>query len=89
MSPIDFPQANARLGPPAELEESQCHTITAYVCDAIGGSCDGTRMVVVAWKPSEEERMKLADGAPIFLTCLGGLLPHFLTTSFDQATNPA
>lgn len=40
-------------------------------------------------QPTEDEIRQIVLGAPIFLTCLGGLPPHFITTNFQQATNPA
>jgi hypothetical protein len=46
-------------------------------------------MVVVAWKPTAEELAALNAGAPVFLTTLGGLPPHFITTDFAAATTPS
>lgn len=89
MTPVHFTEVNTRFGPPPELEESQCMTIPAFVGSVTGGSCDGSSMVVVAWKPTEEELAELNAGNPIFVSMLGGLPPHFLTTSFALAKNPA
>jgi hypothetical protein len=89
MTPVEFPEANTKFGPPSDLEESQCQTISAYVSQVKSGSCNGAVQVVVAWKPTEDEIRQIVLGAPIFPTCLGGLPPHFLTTNFSQATTPA
>ena len=89
MIPIKFPQCNARYGPPADLEESQCFTIHAYQGEVTKGSVDGSRQVVVAWQPTEEELERLIHGASVYISMLGGLAPHFLCTSFEEAVNVA
>lgn len=89
MSPTVFPEANTVFGPPSDLEESQCASIPAYVGEAKGGSVDGSKVVVVAWYPTPNERDLIQHGAPIFITMMGGLAPHFLTVSFNEATLPA
>lgn len=89
MMPTDFPESNKVFGPPADLVDSQCARIAAYVGENKTGSCDGMPCVVVAWKPTALDLEALNAGANIFLTVLGGLPPHFLTTNFTEATNPA
>ena len=88
MNPVKFPEANKCFTAPPGYEESQVMTIDAYVGKAEGGSCDGALVVVVAWQPSPEEIQAMQNGAPIFLSCIGGLPAHFLTTSFHAATHP-
>ena len=89
MTPIKFKEANTRFGPPADLAESQCMTIPAFVGKVHGGSVDGSSIVVVAWQPTAEELGQLAAGKPIYISMIGGLAPHFLTTDFEQAIKPA
>lgn len=89
MNPSEFPQSNCHYGPPDGLSESQVATVKAYVGQIKSGSCDGFKIVVVAWRPSAEELADIASGAPIFLSCIGGLPPHFLSTNFETAINPA
>lgn len=89
MIPADFPEANKSFRAPAGYEESQVATIRAHVGTVQSGSCDGQPIVVVAWKPTGDEIQQLVEGAPIFLTCFGGLPPHLLTTNFHQATHTA
>lgn len=89
MTSVNFPEANATFKAPPGLDEKQVHTCHAFLGQVNGGSMDGTQMVVVAWKPSREEALKIRSGKPIFLTVMGGLPPHMLTTSFKEATNPA
>lgn len=88
MTPVEFPEANSRFGPPAGLAESQVATIFAYQGVVRGGSLDGERLVVTAWKPTLDELRELALGNPVFLTFIGGLPPHMATTDFAVATNP-
>lgn len=89
MTAEHFPEANARFTAPSDLAESQCLTIPAYQGIVTGGSVDGSPIVVVAWKPSPQELADLVAGKPIFLSCIGGLPPHFLSTDFHSATHPA
>ena len=89
MNPTDFPESNILFGPPGDLVESQCMTIFAYACTVVGGSVDGSKLVVTAWLPTAEELLQLNAGKPIFISFLGGLPPHFLTTEFSQAISPA
>jgi hypothetical protein len=89
MTPTPFPEQNAIYGPPPDLEESQCRSIFAWHGQAMRGSCEGAKLIVVAWKPDERELEALIAGRPVFLSMLSGLMPHFLTTNFQEATNPA
>lgn len=88
MTPVDFPEANAHFGPPVGVAESQVATIRAFLGPLMNGSMDGAQMVIVAWEPAPHELSMLNDGHPIFLTMLGGLAPHMLTTDFQSASNP-
>lgn len=89
MSPVDFPQSNKPFGPPPEYAESQVRTIMDYLGVIQGGSMDGCTQVVVAWKPTKEELDRMILGEPVFISMIGGLAPHFLSTSFEEATHPA
>lgn len=88
MEAINFAEANTQFKAPDDLDESQCRTIPAYTGNIKGGSVDGAQVVVVAWLPNNEELDALMSGEPIYLSCIGGLPPHFLTTDFQQATHP-
>jgi len=89
MIAMDFDEANTSYGPPPDLADCQCRTIAAFQGRVQGGSMDGETMVVVAWQPTDDERAALAAGGLVFLTMMGGLAPHFLTTSFEEATRVA
>lgn len=87
MTPATFEGQNTEFRAPNDLDESQVMTIPAYAGRIRGGNLDGAPVVVVAWTPSPEELKDLIDGKPIFLSCVGGLPPHVLTTSFEAAIN--
>ena len=89
MIPFKFPEANSRFGPPNDLEESQCFTIDAYQGQVNGGSVDGCQVVVTAWLTQPWELKLLSEGKPLFLSFIGGLPPHFVSMSFEEATHPA
>jgi hypothetical protein len=89
MIPVRFPEANTTYRHPEGLAESQVRTVMAFAGPVVGGSCDGENMVVVAWQPEPMDLVRLQHGHPIFLTTLGGLPPHLLSTDFDTATHPA
>jgi hypothetical protein len=87
MTPAAFDQSNAIFRAPDGLEESQCSAVRAYTGTLQGGSCDGVPITITAWHPNPQELAAIAAGAPIFLTFIGGLPPHCVTTSFAEATN--
>lgn len=89
MTPIYFPEANFVFNPPPDLDESQCMKVHAHVCEVKQGSVDGVNIVVVAWQPDANDIAKIIAGQPIYLSVVGGLPPHFLTTNFYAATHPA
>lgn len=87
MNPIHFAEANAKFGPPEGFEESQVQTIWACRRVTTGGGCDGALQVVTAWMPTPEELKQLNEGKPVFLSFMGGLPPHYVSTSFESVTN--
>lgn len=86
MIPALFRGANAKFGPPEGLDESQVMTIPAYKGAITYGNLDGEEFVTVAWKPTEADLIRLMAGELVYLSCVGGLPPHFLTTRLDEAT---
>lgn len=89
MTPEKFTEANTEFHPPIGLEESQCQTIHGYVGQIKSGSCDGCDQTVVAYRLSIEEIEWLRRNPVLYLSMIGGLAPHFLSFSFEQATHPA
>jgi hypothetical protein len=87
VKPGKLPVATARFSAPDGLDETQVAPIEAFLETVpSGNNLEGASMVVVAWKPSPEEIQDLIDGGQIYLSCLGGLPAHFLTTKFKEAT---
>lgn len=89
MKAVNFPESNTVYKRPPDLEESQCFDIPAFHGIIEGGTLDGARIVVTAWQPTPEEIEQIVKGAPVFLSSIGGLPPHFLTTTFQNAVNVA
>ena len=87
MRPEKFEQANCQFGPPEDLDDSQCKTIYAFKGQVNCGHLDGSEIIIVAWKPSTEEIEQIQAGAMVFLTCIGGLPPHRISTSFQDAAS--
>lgn len=87
MQPVDFLESNTKFTAPDGMTEGQVMTIPAFKGQALNGSCDGIQMVVVAWKPDPGEIDRLIEGHLVYLTVMGGLPSHFITT--QEATNPA
>ena len=87
MTPVNPPTSNAVFTPPEDMEESQVSTIRAYRgVIPPGSNLDGAAFVVVAWKPDLDDLKRLNEGGCVYLSSLGGLNPHFLSTLFAQAT---
>jgi hypothetical protein len=86
MMPSNFPESNCNFSAPSDMDESQVLTIPAFKGIVNGGNLDGCPFVVVAWIPTPEEIEQLKAGQPVYLSMLGGLSPHFLTTNFKHAT---
>lgn len=89
MIPVNFPEANITYGPPPGFEAEQVTPIRAYRGQAAGGSVDGVDIVVVAWQPSDDDLVILKQGGVVYLSVIGGLPAHFLTTDFHAATHPS
>lgn len=85
MTPCHFPQENSTFGPPKELDASQCMAIPGHIGQIRSGNLDGSVIVVVAWMPNEADKARIMDGKPVFLTSIGALCPHRLSTTFEEA----
>lgn len=86
MIATNFPEAFVDFVAPPGMSEEQVKTIKAWSGRIHGGSCDGSIATVTAWRPTDVELARLNEGGCVFLTVLGGLPPHCLTTSFEEAT---
>jgi len=88
MTPIKFPEANATFNPPPDMK-GLCESVTAYCGHVEGGTNDGAKICVTAWRPTLQEIEAMRRGQPIFVSFIGGLPPHFVTTDFQQSIHPA
>lgn len=82
MRSINFPESNVNFGLPLELDASQCRPVRAYAAQISSGSLDGAIVVVTAWQPDPIDIARIAAGEPVYLSVIGGLPPHFLSTNF-------
>lgn len=89
MIPANFRETNALFGPPDGMEESQVQKIPAYVGETKQGSLDGSQVVVVCWQMSDRERQLITEGGPVYISFLGGMPPHYPSTSFEEASHPS
>lgn len=90
MTPVEFTECNFTFGPPADLEESQCKSIRVWAGHVNGGSVDGSPCIVSAWRPAPDEIEAINRGEPIFISFMGAFMPpHFVSTSFAEATHPS
>lgn len=85
MNAEQFEQANITYGPPEGVSEAHVHSIPAFVGAIEGGPFDGSHYTVVAWRPDEKDLERLNNGGVVYLSVVGGLMPHFLCTSFEEA----
>lgn len=84
MDPVSFPEVNTNFGPPEDYTEEQVRTVPAYVGNIVGGPFDGGIKVIVAWKPSEADLIRLNAGEHVYLMVIGSLPPHLLSTEINQ-----
>jgi len=89
MNPTNFPETNATIGPPRGMSEAQCRQLRAFAAEMVAGPMDGAPVYVVAWQPTLPELERLIEGNPVFITMLGGVMPHYVSTSFEEATHSA
>lgn len=86
MTPVDFKESNCTFGPPPGYDESQVGPLSAFDGKIERGSMEGSRVIVTAWLPSVKEMEAILNGSPIFISFIGGLPPHFPSTSFAEAS---
>jgi hypothetical protein len=86
MTPVEFPQANTHYTPPHGMTEGQVATVHAWAGEVARGPCEGAPVIVIAWRPTQEELVNIVSGAPIYLSIMGASLPpHMLSTTFEDA----
>lgn len=85
MKAVEIDPCNCVFRPPPQFDESQIHSITAYKFQ-IQGSLDGEQGIAVAWQPDAEDIRRISEGGRVYLTMVSGLLPHRLSTTWEDAT---
>lgn len=86
MSPAVPPISNSIFTAPPDLDRSQVDPISAFKGTIPTGNLEGAQFVVVAWRLSAEELEIISRTHMVYLCCLGGLPPHFLSLNFETAT---
>lgn len=84
MIPTDFPEANTVIKGPEGNHPSQVKAIPAFIGQIHSGGLDGATVGVIAWRPTADEIAELKEGAPIYVTCIGGVPPHRLSTKMPR-----
>lgn len=87
MIPQEFEQSNVILGPPKGLNETHVKSLPMFRGETKQGPFEGGEFFVSVWKPTPLELEQLVEGGFVYLTMLGNVPPHVLTTSFEAATN--
>ncbi len=87
MTPTFPPIYNSGYVAPEGMTSDQVGSIPAFKGRINQGNLDGADYMVTAWKPSSDDLRVLNDGGSIFMTAINNLPPHFLSTSFNEATN--
>ena len=82
MNPAHFPEANIKLKSPPDMEGS-CMEIAAWSGQIMNGMWDGTQAFVTCWEPTPEELEDLNNGGKVYLSVMGGMPPHNLSTIFQ------
>lgn len=85
----DFPEANGTIKPPTGYAESQVMPLRIFMGEVERGAVEGAKICVSCWRPTVEELAALVSGAPLFISFLGGMPPHYPATNFHEATHPA
>lgn len=88
MQPTEPPVSNKVYTAPEDMEPSQVFSIAAYQgVVPSGNNLEGAGFVVTAWKPNADDLRRLNEGGSVYMSYLGGgLAPHFLSTTFPEAT---
>lgn len=84
MIPTRFPNSNMTMHAPdcnGQCSDPRCLCVAAYRDE---------RYAITCWQPTPEERVRIAQGEPIWLICHGGMFPSQLTveTPFPEQSLP-
>lgn len=85
MIPTTFPQANGNHGAPKDVNEDNVRRMPSFTGNIQGGPFDGSQMVIVAWKPTLADLVNLNNGGCVFVSVIGQLSPHYVSSTFEEA----
>jgi hypothetical protein len=91
MMPLEFAGTNVTFLIPDDLasNRTKARAIRGRVFQVGPGPLDGLAVAVVAYKPSALDVSRFLAGEPIYISFLGGVAPHYLSTTLEEAINPS
>ena len=91
MMPLEFQGTNITFQLPADLsgQKTKARAIRGRILQLNKGPLDGLAVAVVAYKPSPLDISRILAGQPIYISFLGGVAPHYLSTALEEALNPS
>lgn len=88
MKNVEIPNfPNQRIGKPENLHESQCKDVMAVVHEIQGTNLDGLINFIMCYQLDDLEIASLQkNGGKLFMSCIGGIMPHMITMSIEEAS---
>lgn len=89
--PLEFKGTNVTFQLPSDLSNSKtkARPIRGKIIQMNKGPLDGLAVAVVAYKPSPLDVSRILAGEPIYISFLGGVAPHYLSTALEEAISPS
>lgn len=75
MFPTSFAESNTIAGPPDGIDPDQCQTISVLATL----NPQGVPIVISCWKLTAEELAEINKTGRVWLTCMSGMIPCYLT----------
>jgi hypothetical protein len=91
MMPLEFKGTNVTFMIPNDLARNQtkARPIRGRILQVSTGPLDGLAVAIVAYKPNSLEISRLLAGEPVYISFLGGVAPHYVSTTLEEALNPS
>ena len=88
--PLEFEKTNVTFLIPDDLarNKTKARAIRGRILQVNTGPLDGLAVAVVAYKPSPLDVSRILAGEPIYISFLGGVAPHYVSVSLEDAINP-
>lgn len=81
MTPGKFKESNIAFKAPPDI--GTCEDIQGWSGQIRGGEYDGMQLSIVAWKPDDLDKARIAKGGLIYLSVFGGMIVHNLATEIQ------